>query len=351
MSYRLLARAFIAVFCLFVAANYIIWTCWTERLLTDRNGVGGDLARTGYIAGIKHPRQTYVDLPRRHIEFQDYQDQPVDVLTIGDSFSNGGGGGRNNFYQDYIASLNGMTVLNLGILDQKQGPLSTLVTLYNSGYLDIIKPKAVVLQSAERLSIERFGQKIVFEDALDLKEIKQHYQEHRESPNYMPSISFINTGNFKFLYYSLLYRFRDSANGKVIVRKLSKPFFSTKLDSTLIFWHDDLRNLSQQTPETTALLNDNLNKMATLLVRKGIRLYFMPSVDKYNLYRGYIVANPYPENTFFEELRPLPKNYTFIDTKAILSEALQRGEKDVYYADDTHWSWKAPELIFSKVRF
>ena len=351
MSYKHLVRAFIAALCFFVAINFLIWTFWTEHLLTDRDGLGGDLARTGYITGIKHPRRTYTDLPRRHIEFQDYHDQAVDVLTIGDSFSNGRGGGRNNFYQDYIASLNGMTVLNLGMLDEKQGPLATLVTLFNSGYLDILQPKAIVLQSAERLALERLGRGTSFEDVCSIEEIRHFYNEHREAPAKLPAVRFINTGNIKFLYYSLLYRFKDSANGKVIVRKLSRPLFSTKLDSTLIFWHDDIRNLSHQTPEAFKLLNDNLNRMAELLAAKGIRLYFMPTVDKYNLYRDYIVANTYPENLFFEKLRPLPKKYTFIDTKALLAEELKKGEKDIYYADDTHWSWKAPELIFNKVRF
>jgi hypothetical protein len=50
-------------------------------------------------------------------------------------------------------------------------------------------------------------------------------------------------------------------------------------------------------------------------------------------------------------LRPLPRRYTLIDTKAILAEELRKGVKDVYYADDTHWSWKASEAIFKVVTF
>ncbi len=351
MSYKFFTLRFIAALCIFIALNYLIWNTWTEQLLTDHYGLGGDLARTGYVANIKHTRKTYTDLPNRHIEFQDYKGQPVDVLTIGDSFSNGGGGGKNNFYQDYIASADNLTVLNLGMMDQKQGPIATLVTLFNSGYLDSIKPGAIILQSAEKTAIERLGRITTFDNLRSIDEIRRFYSQHRENPTYLPPVKFINTGNAKFAYYSLLYLFKDSANGKVIVRKLSKPLFSTKLDSTLVFWHDDIRNISRQTPETINLLNSNLNRMADMLAAKGIKLYFMPSVDKYNLYRDYIVANPYPESRFFEELRPLPKKYTLIDTKAILGELLKKGEKDVYYADDTHWSWKAPELIFNKVRF
>ena len=77
----------------------------------------------------------------------------------------------------------------------------------------------------------------------------------------------------------------------------------------------------------------------------------MPVVDKYNLYSNFIVDNPYPRSTFFEKLRQLPKRYAFIDTKQILMEELERGELDLYYPDDSHWSWKAPQKIFNTVRF
>jgi hypothetical protein len=71
----------------------------------------------------------------------------------------------------------------------------------------------------------------------------------------------------------------------------------------------------------------------------------MPAVDKYNLYRPYITSNKYKESIFFEELSMLDKKYTFINTKEILSDLLGKGIKDIFYADDTHWSYKASEAI------
>jgi len=98
-------------------------------------------------------------------------------------------------------------------------------------------------------------------------------------------------------------------------------------------------------------LNNNLNALSKILKKKNIKLYFMPAVDKYNLYSKYIVNNTYPQSIFFEELRKLPKEYTFIDTKTILLEELKKGVKDIYHSDDTHWSYKASEAIFKKVKF
>lgn len=77
----------------------------------------------------------------------------------------------------------------------------------------------------------------------------------------------------------------------------------------------------------------------------------MPAVDKYNLYSPYIVSNKYPQSIFFEYLETLPKNYVFINTKKILLEELKKGEKDIFYADDTHWSYKANDIIINDIEF
>lgn len=77
----------------------------------------------------------------------------------------------------------------------------------------------------------------------------------------------------------------------------------------------------------------------------------MPAVDKYNLYSKFIINNPYQNSVFFEKLRVLDKKYILIDTKAILLKELKKGTKDLYYPDDTHWSFKAPEIIFRKFKF
>ena len=90
------------------------------------------------------------------------------------------------------------------------------------------------------------------------------------------------------------------------------------------------------------------------MAAKGIQLVFMPVVDKYELYRELIVAKEQvraPRGIFFDELRKLPRRYRFIDTKAILEQELKRGELDIFYADDSHWSWKAPQKIFETERF
>jgi hypothetical protein len=172
------------------------------------------------------------------------------------------------------------------------------------------------------------------------------------SLDYLPKVGFINDGNFKYLYYNFLYLFSDNAfRGLVYKKRLSRPLFNAGDGKTLVFHGDDLQNLRLATPEYIRSMNDNLNRLSDILEAKGIKLYFMPVVDKYNLYSEFIIDNRHPKSTFFEQLRPLPRRYTLIDTKEILLERLKQGEKEIFHSDDTHWTWRASQAIFETVLF
>lgn len=344
ISYRRFSLTFSLLFALFVGGNYLIWISWTKDLLTNTNYQGGDLARMGYLYGSKQFRKDSNDLPRHHLSIKDYDGRRIDMLTMGDSFSNGGAGGKNSFYQDYIASINGLEVLNIP-RHRDLDPLTSISIFANNGLLDKIKPRYVLISIAEKGALD-MAAPLDVSRSLTEEKLKGLKAFDYYAP--FPSPRFINNGNFKFLLYNMLYPISDHAVfGGVYVHRLKSALFSVPDSNRLLF----LRYKRLPSPEIVQGLNDNLNRLAELLDHKGIKLVFMPCVDKFNLYSDYIVNNPYPRSTFFEELRKLPKRYRFIDTKAILAEELSKGEKDVFYADDTHWSWKASKRIFENVRF
>jgi len=348
-QYKTYTWRFLAILSTFIAANAFIWKCWTEDILAGTYS-GGDLARMGYLPDSKLKRMNHDDLPLRHMEESEYRGQPVRVLTIGDSFSNGGGGGRNRYYQDYIASINRCTVLNIEPY-QKMDVITMAWVFINNGYLERLRPKYLLLGVSEKFCVAQLAKPIDVNVNLSPEQLGRM---RRMGYNAVPqvNISFINQGNFKFLIYGILYHFSDNAFfGKTYVRELDRPLFSVKDGRKLLFYREDLRSISYTTPGTVSLVNRNLNALADRLRGMGIRLFFMPSVDKYNLYSKYIIDNPYPASRFFEELRKLPKKYVLIDTKKILREELERGTMDVFYPDDTHWSWKASERIFSEMLF
>ncbi len=333
-----------------VIINAVIWHFFTRDILTSEPYYSGGLDRIGYIAGSKHYRKPESTLPRRHFQSPAYRGEPVDVMTIGDSFSNMVNNGKDPMYQDWIATLYDLTVMNIQQF-KDHDKLTTLAILLNSGYIDRVKPRFVLLETVERYCLYEYAKPLDLDLKLPLDVVEEYYRtvEYRFNP---PKVFFLNSGNLKFVYYSVLYHFSDRAFfSPVVVRDLSKPFFSIRNGRRLLVIHEDMKGIPLSTPEKIKMLNANLNTIAKRLRERGIVFYFMPAADKYTMYSKYILDNPYPESVFFELLRKEPRDYILVDTKAMLKELIETGEQDVYYSDDTHWSWKGSKKIAQSMRF
>jgi len=334
----------------------LIWNLISKHvLLVDDMVYTGDLGRSTFKLDSIYPRPSYLNknaitLPKKHLSFNDIDGKNIDIITVGDSFSNAATQGQNPYYQDYIATINNCNVLNI---PPSLGIINTIIVLNNNGILDELKPKSIIIESVERLAIQRYSQTINFAQfQRKSKVIKTLKTQKNLYLGKDSEINIINNHNIKAIKYNMQFLvnpYSTYSNSNIV--KLNRNFFTSKDENSLMFHKEDISSLSRTNKESINKLNDNLNKLAEVLSDKGIKLYFMPVVDKYNVYSKYIVNNPYPKSTFFEELRKLPKEYEFIDTKAILSKELEKGVKDLYYSDDTHWSYKASEAIFKKVRF
>ncbi|HJV65056.1 MAG TPA: hypothetical protein VJ550_04930 [Geomonas sp.] len=351
-KYKVFARRLALLLAGYFLFNLIAWQLFTGPLVSSPQ-LGGDLRRMGYISSSKVSRKEEVDLPRKHVEREEYKGGPVDVVTIGDSFSNGGGHGHNPYYQDYIASCSGVNVLNIPEY-KKIDKVSTVSLLNNNGYLDRIRPKAVVIECAVKGCLIDLPERYDFDKTVSEQELShQPVVDFHLAPvndHSLVKLTFFSEANWKLIRNRIFYRFSDHAYWSPVYRaKLKQPLFSVKEADTLLFYEADVKNRKAINPQNLAKLNDGLNQLADRLSQKGIELYFMPCVDKYDLYRDYLVRPKYDENPFFDELRSLPKRYRLIDTKAILKQELDKGVKDIYFADDTHWNWKASEAIFSRV--
>lgn len=330
----------------FIGFHFVIWNLFTKQFFeVPKNFSVGDLGRMSYLEGSIFIRENIQNLHFKHTNYE--ENTQADILTIGDSFSNGGGGGTNNFYQDYIATNNNLKVMN--IQPSSYGFIETILILNSNGILDRLKPKAIILQSVERSAIPRYskyidwniGEKDKSTDFLKAKYLRKN-----------PKPFFINNLNYNALLYSILYSYDDNAFfSKVYTAELTKNLFSCQDKNKLLFYYEDIQNIPLSTEQSIKLLNENLNKLQSILSKKNIKLYFMPTVDKYNLYSKYIINNQYPSSKFFEILRPMQKDYYFIDTKMILTNMLENNISDVYYSDDTHWSYKASQKIFNTVKF
>jgi hypothetical protein len=329
----------------------MLWQLWVAEL---RVNLSGGLARVGYLHEVMEVRPYVNNLPQRHLELSEYRGGGVDVMTIGDSFSNASWMGENVYYQDHLATKQGLRVLNVkAYCEGGAQPHLNLIKLVNSDLFDRIKPRYVILEVVERHAVKNLGKNLDFAQRATPEEI-ECYARFDPDPGYpraKPS-DFITTANAKFVLNRLHYLISDHNVGKtVFLARLRQPLFSVKEPDLLAYWHEDTANIRAATPEAVQKVNANLNTLAQMIAAKGSRLVFMPAVDKYNLYRDYLVDDTMPRSEFFERLRPLPKNYLFIDTKAILADEVAKGEKDVFFSDDTHWSSKAGAAIFSRFVF
>lgn len=332
---------YIIIICItFVSYHFIVWTLFTSQIFQLKvNTSVGDLGRMSYQIDMLDNRQLIYDLPRQHLNNTNLKNQRIDMITIGDSFSNGEAFGQNPYYQDFLASKLNINILNLSRY-KKYNAIETIIGLYNSGYLSKVKPKSIIIESVERLLPDRYAKDIDF-NINNVKAIP--------APKFtkVPSISvdMINTANYKLPYYIVKYHFDDHAQKYVYKLNLNKKLFSIDNGNKMLVFCDDISNIPKFTTTNIHKINDNFNKLAHLLKNLNIKLYFMPAPDKYDLYYDFITENKYPKNHFFDQIRPLKKDYYFIDTKQILLPLLQNGIKDVYWIDDTHWTQKASKAI------
>lgn len=354
MGYEKFCKIFFSIIFIFVSVNLIIWNFFTKDILTNSSEKHtGDLSRMSYLTNLNFERKNLRTLEKKMIDINSYNSQNIDMITIGDSFSNGGAGGENRYYQDYLATKSNLNILNLHNLPNSRNSLETIVYLNNSGFLEKNKVKFILVECVQWAIFDRFSFDLDVTKNIDINEIHKIYgfntSKKEIKENLLPDVSFINTGNFKFLAYNFLYNFSDKAFfSSVYKAQLDDNYFS--LDKKdLIFYLNDIKYLRKINDENLRVVNDNLNALSNLLSKSNIKLIFMPAVNKYDLYSPYIINNKYPKDELFDKFRKLGKNYIFVDTKKILATQLEKKEKDIFYIDDAHWSFKASDFITTEL--
>jgi len=77
----------------------------------------------------------------------------------------------------------------------------------------------------------------------------------------------------------------------------------------------------------------------------GVELYYLVATDKYDAYQEYIEVEHPKKNTLDSFSDHFKDNKHYINSKELILPAIQAGEKDMYYCDDTHWSTKSAKLV------
>lgn len=343
------AKKFVAIFTvlllIFFVFNFALWHFVTKRIFTQN-----DLNRMGYTESTK-PLIPNAEYKAKRTEFTDYIISGIktsfDIVTIGDSFSNGGG---NTYFQDYLEEKYNLKVLNVNIINTC---LSDLYTLVYSGFLDEIRPEAVIIESVGRYVYGRLTEKVESQILYERQRVKNIITGRIKTSEKADEIAaniftpVMIKFNMNFLFNRIYNKFNPEKLSREAYRaELTRNLFSNPgYENVLIYFYEDLNYINIKI--NAEKINKNLNDAAKILREKNIKLIFMPCSDKYDLYYPYIKdKRGRPENELFSQLRKVPdKEYIFIDTKAILQKALERGEKDIYWYGDTHWSFKGGEIV------
>jgi len=350
MSYKKYVKYFSISLVLFLAYHLIVWFTMTSKIFNlPKDYIVGDLARMSYQIDSLFLRKTYVDLNVSHLYKKNYHGQKFDIVTCGDSFFNGGGGGKNPYIQDYIVKYGNKQVLNIINFNPQQSPLYFIENLIEIGWFKKYKPKYFILESVER-GVNKFDLTKKFPLKSIDEAMKKIVSPGHSLFTYVPKVKLINTANYKIIYYNIAYKFSNHAYRSVYKFKLKKTLFSINNNNKILIHQDDIKNIPYFTDKNINKLNEKMNDISRKLKKVGVKFIFLVAVDKYDLYRDFLTyGNKYPQNNFFKKFDKLKKDYIFIDTKKILYPMVKSGEKDVFYVDDTHWSYKANDVVAKEI--
>ena len=251
----------------------------------------------------------------------------VNVLTVGDSFSQQGSAG----YQNYMPG-EGISVANCR-RSLYESPIQYACNILDWGVVDSTNIDVLVVEVVERdfaIDIGNFG-----ENKIEVPEPDSTSDKVVGSANVW---SLLRARDF------VLYRY--AGRSPVYTFDLKRDFFSSREPNKLYVYDRDINN--------GLTIDENLRpkvkEVFDLLTRKahdrGIKLMLMMPVDKYDLYQDYITDNPYPPKRVNEDVREIFGDIPEVMLcKYCLQPLLDKGEKDVFLFDNTHWSYKGSEAV------
>ena len=356
MTSKGFSKALAAIITIFFLTNVILYFGWVDNKSFGADG-HGDLANLASMAWSKSLTEQK-KYERHHLELDDYLERTnngeaikVDVLTIGDSFTNSGGGA---FYQDYLVTKYGVTVVNVPS-NRIKGleALGMVEVLRNNGMLTKIKPKVVIVESVERYLFGRYDDANYLTDvpALDELTVIKNFTKNKTKPvekqdKFFPG--YMIKRNINYLHEQSR-KWRNKERDVSFAKLNKNTFTAVGKENELMYITWDFTNPKinpdvEQTAKNIQTVADNLKAM-------GIELVFLPCPDKSSVYYPFLQPDgrEYAAKPELDELLAVKRDYYMVDAKHILQQAVADGAVDVYWADDTHWSWRGFEIVVDEM--
>lgn len=251
-----------------------------------------------------------------------------DLATSGDSFSQ-----QNIFgYQNYLSHYENKNVLNFKRKDDSSlSPEQIALNHLKAGDFKKLRTKVVIVECVERYFVQRLNNLRFDSIVIELK----HPLEKTKGKTLLEKIS-------EWIRLSI---WNDDEDNFVKKVKLNSYYFDDKKRGDILyFYKEDLWFTTVKTDEIKQA-KINILKMKKLFESNGIKFIYLIPADKYNVYQSFIKDNPYPKNRIMENFKDFENTEFFINTNNILIPMVKNGVKDVYMMNDTHWSFKASEIV------
>ena len=264
-------------------------------------------------------------------ETEDLRNIHVNVLTIGDSFSQQEHAG----YQNYMVQ-EGVTVANMR-RDLYDNPIQYAWNLLDAGVIDSTNIDVMVVEVGERdfsLRIDNFRT-----DKVEVGEPDLPDEGGEENVWDIRQWSLLRTRDF------LMYRY--AGRNPVYEAELDRDFFTSNEPRRLYFYCADILNGLTIDEPVRPKIKEVFNLLTTKAHERGIAFFLMIPVDKYDIYQDFIVDNPYDHpKRVNEEVREILGDIPeVLLSKYSLQPLIDKGEKDVFLFDNSHWSYKASEVV------
>lgn len=255
------------------------------------------------------------------------------VVTIGDSFSQQNPNGFQNFLGDML----GHDITNIPFDFHKTSPEQGAADLLATGFFDN-HPEVewVIVETIERDLVDRWLA-VEFDRARSNPPVKYRREEDAPAEGKVQE----SLGRYFRQGVDWIKLSTGIADSPVCSVELSEECFTLAgKESRLYFYDQDLTRISASDDELAAVAG-KISALRDRFADKGIKMIFMPAPDKYELYQHLTVDNPYPARPLGASLSAALDTLDFVvNPLPELRRMLDNGDKDIYMADDTHWSAK-----------
>lgn len=287
--------------------------------------ITGDMGKLGLIMFSKeyHLQDKFRHVSMSLLDWCDTKDfNKYNVIFLGDSFT------AATVYPNSLANL--IQMPSAKYYADNMSPEQTFVALCNT---NVEMPEVVVLESVERYFVSRLN---------DLDIVLNELPKTSVWPIYDISVSQTKLSDFSSFYKN------QFINQKAILNVSLRDslFTCPRKEEELYFYFEDLRIPKEGEIQTAIAKLDSLFLLAN---EKNVCLFYVVAADKYDVYQEFAIDNEFTKKEVLEKFVEYEVNPYFVNTKHVLLKNARQGVKDLYYADDTHWSPIGAKIVAEEI--